>query len=317
MTNLEEASQNGVLQTDLCPVCSTKNEDWSGRCKVCSWYLPMKDHPSYELELSRAKQQFQMVDTFNQVLTNMQIQNKMLEKISFRMDGLEGEVNQLKEQRPATPSITQKYEYPPLPSILTTKDFDSAAKRKEWWKQLEDQWKKAFNVGVLQKNKDHQPNEEELTFILTSPVLRLVGPRGLHANLDFELTNLSGIRHLTNLTLLVCSHHAFSSLAGIEHLSQLQDLFVQSNKITHLKEVYYLPQLKKLYVNVNQITDLHPLEKLTNLEVLYCNYNQLSSLEGITPEHVELKEFYCLPNDKVKLTEIKRVEALEIKCRKG
>lgn len=316
MTKSAGESQNGVLKTPNCPVCQTANESNTTNCATCAWYFPLAGTPQYDIELSRATQQYQMMSTFKQMLQNTQQQNEMLGKINARMDGIEGEVNQIKQKTP-TPFIS-KYEYPPLSPILGTSDFDTEAKRLDWWTQLETQWKAAFNVVSLKKAKDYQPNDEEIEFVLTSPVLRFVGPRGLHANMDFELTNLSGIRHFKELFMLTFTQQAITSLAGIEHLENLKHLFVSGNYLKHLKEVHYLRQLEHLYANANQLEDIQPIVDLTSLATFYCNYNELVSLEGITANHTEkLKAFYCLPNEKITLSEIKRVEALDIKCGKG
>ena len=303
----------------VCPVCNTPSpSDNAQNCTTCGWYFPLKDTPQFQLELGRAKQQFQMVNSFNQMFQHMQIQSKMLEKISFRLDGLENEVNVIKENRPTRAIVQQKYEYPALDPIQKCEDFDTPEKRAEWWNGLEDQWKEAFKQGILQKSQYHELNDKDYAYILESPTARFVGPRGMHPNLNFELTNLSGLKHLSRLSILVASHQALTSLSGIEHLNKLTSLFINSNKLTSLKELYYLPQLQKLYCNVNQIVDLQPIEKLTNLETIYCCYNQLESLEGITAEHVgKLIEFVVLPNDRLKPNDIKEVEELGIFCKKG
>ena len=288
-------------------------------CGACGWFFAFKNHPQYAIELSRAKQQFQMVRTFNQVLQGMQVQSKMLEKISFRLDGLEGEVSSLKENIPLpAPVAQQAYEYPALEPIQKATDFDTAKKRQAWWTGLEAQWQKAFNQGVLQEANDYQPTDKELVYLLTAPTLRLVGPKAMHPSIDFELTNLSGIKHLTDLTMLIVSNNALVNLAGIEHLDKLMSLFVNANKLTNIRAVYYLPQLKELYLNVNQLTDIQPVAPLTNLTTLYCCYNRLTSFQGLTSAHVShLKAFTSLPNDEVSSQEIKRLEQLGINCKKG
>lgn len=316
----ENHTSNGLLKEkeQICPVCQTKNKIVATHCQVCAWYFQLANTPQYALELSRAKQQFQMINTFNQVLHGMKVQSKMLEKINFRLDGLENEMTVIKEQTLKEHTINQKYEYPVLAPIQKVVDFDTAEKRTAWWNDLEAQWQKAFNQAVLRKENEYQPTDEDIKYVLESPTLRLVGARGMHPSIDFELTNLSGVRHLTDLTFLVASHNALIDLKGIEHLEKLETLFVNANKLTSFKEVHYLPQLKKLYVNVNQLRDLHPIESLVNLEMLYCSYNRLTSLEGITTQHAQkLKEFTCLPNDGVTQKEVERIEAMSINCKKG
>jgi len=311
---------NGHLkeQGQECPVCQTKNELAVSNCKTCAWYFLLAETPQFELELSRAKQQFQMGNTFHQVLNEMKMQSKMLEKISCRLDGLENEVEQIKENKPVETSINKKYKYPKLAPIQKVADFDTTEKRTSWWKTLETQWKKAFNQVILRKEKNYTPSDEEIKYVLETPTLRLVGPSGMHPSIDFELTNLSGIRHLTDLTLLVLSQNALTNLEGIEHLKQLKTLFVNNNKLTHLKEVGYLPQLKQLYCNANQIVDILPIANLSKLTVLNCVYNCLNTLEGILPNHANtMKDFYCLPNDNIIQEEVFRVETMGIACKKG
>lgn len=318
MKKLEKDPKNSLVTINTCPVCNTRNELTKTNCTTCAWHFPLVATPQFDLELSRAKQQYQLMKTFNQMMQNAQNQNEMLEKINARMDDIEGKVNQIKKKTPANPSFTPQYEYPVLSSILGTNDFDTEVKRLGWWQQLESQWQAAFNMVSLKKAKEYQPNDEEIEYILTSPILRFVGPRGIFANMDFELTNLSGIRHFKDLTLLTFTQQAITNLEGIEHLQSLRHLFVSGCYLKNLKEVHYLPQLEHLYANVNQLEDIQTIEGLNNLVTFYCNYNELESLEGITTNHLEkLKAFYCLPNEKIPLSEIKRVEAMEIQCRKG
>lgn len=316
MEGIQKSDINSIQNS--CPVCTSKNETEVQNCATCGWYFPLKDSPHFAIELSRAKQQFQMISTFNQVLGGMQSQAKMLEKVSFRLDGLEGEMNHLKENKPVDTLLIQKYEYPVLKPIEKVADFNTKEKRQSWWYALEEQWKKAFNQAVLRKDDDYQPTDEELNYLLESPTIRMVGPRGMHPSIDFELTNLSGLKHLSELTLLVASHNALADLQGIEHLAKLECLFVNANKLTNLKEVFYLPLLKNLYCNVNQITDLHPIAFRKNLEVLNCQYNRLQNLEGLDMEHSsKLQEFVVLPNENLSEEELERVESHGIKCRKG
>lgn len=317
----ENPAPNGVLtkKEQICPVCQTKNESLATHCKTCVWYFQLDNRtPQYALELNRAKQQFQMVNTFNQVLHGMQAQTKVLEKISARLDGLEKEVTQLKENKPTKTVFTQKYEYPVLPPIQKVADFDTVEKRVTWWNTLEVQWKNAFNQAVLRKENEYAPTDEEIKYVLEAPILRLVGPKAMHPSIDFELTNLSGLQHLTDLTLLVLSQNALTNLEGIEHLENLKTLFINDNKLTDLKAVGYLLQLKKLYCHANQLQDIHPLESLINLELLNCSANHLLSFEGITAKHADkLRDFTGLPNDKVAKTAIEQIEAMGITCKKS
>ncbi len=322
MNPSEKITQNGTLEAHNCPVCNTSNELNNVHCTTCAWYFPLKDTPQYSIELSRAKQQFQMISSFNQVYQHMQIQSKVLEKMSFRLDGLEADMKRVKDQNfiIVNPELESETEYPKLEPIAMANSFDTAEKRKDWWENLEDQWKKAFNAAFLQKKETKDlPTDEELLDLFESPTFRAVGPRGMYPNITFELSNLSGIKHLTNLKYLFVTHGSLVNLNGIEHLSMVESLYVNSNKLTSVKPIYYLKKIKNLYINANQVNSIIPAKYLKNLTSFYCNYNKLVNLHGIIPDHKKtLKEFYCLPNEQLKLTEIKRIEeGLNIKCSKA
>lgn len=323
MNPSEKIGQNGTVETNACPVCNTPNELNNIHCTTCAWYFPLKGTPQFALELSRAKQQFQMVQSFNQVYQHMQIQSKVLEKMSFRLDGLEGEMKKVKEGNLA--SLSSNHEeaiinYPALKPIISVLDLKKPVERKKWWVNLEEQWQKAFNAAFFQKGEILDcPSDEELLDLFQATTFRSVGPRGMYPNLTFELTNLSGLIQLTSLEHLFVTHGALTSTEGVAHLKQLKSLFLNSNKLTDIKAVHYIKQLKSLYINANQLTSILPLQEVDNLEILYCNYNQLQNFSGITSKHEEnLKEFFCLPNDKVTTEIIKKFEDhTGIKCLKG
>lgn len=319
----EKANQNGTVEVQACPVCNSENEMASVHCKVCTWYFPLKETPQFALELSRAKQQFQMVQSFNQVYQHMQIQSKVLEKMSYRLDGMEADMKKVKDKNflIVNPEAGVEEEpYPALDPIKSVTEFKTLEEKKAWWNNLEEQWQKAFNAAFFQKGETTDtPNEDEFNDLFTSPTFRAVGPRGMYPNITFELTNLSGIHQLTNLEYLIVTHCALENVNGIEHLTKLNSLFCNSNKVTDIRAVHYIGNLTQLYCNANQLTSLLPLRSLTQLETIYCNYNQLQNFHGITQAHKEnLKDFYCLPNDQLDEKEIKRLEeGLNIKCKKG
>jgi len=316
-------SENGVHTEQDCPVCNTKNESTEQHCKTCAWYFPLKGTPQFALELSRAKQQFQMVQSFNQVYQHMQIQSKVLEKMSYRLDGMEADMQKVKDKNflVVNPEAgIEEAPYRELSPIKSVTEFTSLKEKEAWWNALEEQWQKAINASFFQKGENtNVPNEAEFTDLFNSPTIRVVGPRGMYPSITFELTNLSGIEQLTNLEFLIVTHCDLKNLTGIEHLSEVKSLFVNSNRLTDIRGVYYLKKLTAIYCNANQLTSILSLKSLTNLETIYCNYNQLSNFYGITQAHVEnLKDFYGLPNDQLDKKEIKRLEeGLEITCKKG
>jgi Leucine-rich repeat (LRR) protein len=190
----------------------------------------------------------------------------------------------------------------------------------DWWDQLEEQWKKAFNETVFQKGPSlDQPAAAELLHLLSTPTLRFAGPRAPYPNMSFELTNLSGLAAMAQLELLVVIYHRISSLDGIEGLRKVKQLFVYNNQLRSLDGIQNKFDLEMLYAQFNQISSLAPLRQLTKLRELYLSENQLSEIDGLNDNHTQhLQGFFVLPNQHLPDREVMRVEReLGIRCRRG
>jgi len=188
-------------------------------------------------------------------------------------------------------------------------------KKRSWWEQLEEQWKKAFNEAYLNKGPVTEiPSSEEIDLLLTAPVLRIVGPGGSSPNLSFTLTNCSGVSQLKEIGLLVLMNHEIRKLDGVERLSKLKSAYLSNNKLKSLRGLEKCTALEELFVNVNELTDLNILAKHPSLRVLNCAFNQIKAV----PLPPKIKELYCLPNDHLPDSEVIRIEQKEgIRCRKG
>jgi Leucine-rich repeat (LRR) protein len=186
---------------------------------------------------------------------------------------------------------------------------------RDWWDQLEPQWQEAFGVSVL-KHSD-EPNAAELDALYNMQTIRLAGPGAPFSNLPFELTNLSGIQGLPNLTIIIITHHKIRTIEVLRNLSQLKSLFLFNNSISSLEGIEGLWDLEQLYVQYNQITSIKPIEHLTNLREVYIHDNCIVSLDGLTEKHSDkLLTFVCRPNELLKQKEIIRAERdLGIICR--
>lgn len=187
------------------------------------------------------------------------------------------------------------------------------------WLALEPQWQQAFNQGFNNIIGTDIPNEQQLNELSKTTIIRLVGPTAQYPNVNFELTNLSGLVHLPLLELLVVTHHQVSSLEPISHLIHLKSLFVMNNRLESLSGIEELTHLEILYCQNNLIEELSPLEKLTNLKELSVSRNKLNSIDGITAAHEpKLDKFYVLPNEGLRDKDVMRFEReLGIRCRMG
>ena len=148
---------------------------------------------------------------------------------------------------------------------------------------MEPQWQEAFKVSVLKHSND--PNPAELDALYNMQTIRVAGPAAPFPNMPFELTNLSGIQHLSNLAIVIISHHKIVNIEVLRNLSQLKSLFLFNNSITSLEGIEGLTELEQLYVQCNQITSIKPIEQLINLKEFYINDNCIASLDGLKEKH--------------------------------
>ena len=91
--------------------------------------------------------------------------------------------------------------------MLLSDSINDTLKLQTWWLQLEPQWQMAFQETVL--GHKNAPTHDELQTIATLTVLRFVGPSAPYPNMSFELTNLSGLSHLSHLETIIVTHHNF------------------------------------------------------------------------------------------------------------
>ena len=176
-------------------------------------------------------------------------------------------------------------------------------RRSDWWDSLEEQWKKAFNDSVLSLgNITTKPSDENIQVIFNKTRIAV--------GYDFYgLTNLSGLKHLTNLTSLDCSGNQLSSLTGLENCINLTYLGCSNNQLSSLTELENCTNLKNLICGGNELSSLTGIENCTNLTFLRCTNNQLSSLTGLE-NCANLTTLWCSNNQLSNLEDIKNLTNL-------
>ncbi|WP_341228118.1 leucine-rich repeat domain-containing protein [uncultured Arcticibacterium sp.] len=184
-----------------------------------------------------------------------------------------------------------------------------------WWQSLSPLWKSAFNLTVLVKDESYVPSQTELKEILSLKVLRIVGPKGVHPNFDYHLEDLTGLKELKELEILVVTYHKIKKLDGIRESKNLRTLFIHDNEIEDLSPLKDLKLLNELYCHSNMIATLKPLRALSRLRVLFCSNNQISDFNGISEKHSELKSVTAMPNEKIGPKQIRELEDLNIFCK--
>jgi cold shock CspA family protein len=160
------------------------------------------------------------------------------------------------------------------PVVPMLDDFDTEDKRVNWWSKLEPQWKKAFNVLLGNQESMNKPIDKDMTRIIYLTKIDLDNTE--KQTLSFKLTNLSGIKHLTNINYLNVSGHNLENINGITKLVELEYLDCSHNKINTLNGLTYLEKL----------------------QVLICSHNQLraGNLKGMNYKLPLLKKLDCRSN---------------------
>ncbi len=179
------------------------------------------------------------------------------------------------------------------------------ARREEWWNDLEDQWKIAFNREInLSEDITYKPNDDEIKKILNT------------TNASFnrlDLTNLSGLECLLNLTDLDCSYNLLTNLEGLENLVNLKSLNCSYNNLTSLSGIGHLINLVKLDCYGNQLESIRELMSLNKIEKLDCSYNQIKNLWGLEGLNF-MTSLDCSYNNLTNLPKSRWFDLISLEC---
>ena len=100
-----------------------------------------------------------------------------------------------------------------------------------------------------------------------------------------NISNLTGLKHATNLTKLDLGKNAITNISVLAGLTNLTDLSLDFNNITDISVLSGLTNLIGLDLGYNAITDhsiLSGLTNLTRLDLRRTNTSDLSVLSGLT-----------------------------------
>lgn len=190
----------------------------------------------------------------------------------------------------------------------------------QWWKDLEGQWKLAYNEAVFGKGPILEPpkDDELMILLIRADALRFAGPLAAHPNMTTVLTNLSGLTPLYHLTYLSISNTRITSLIPLQRFIKLKHLFVYENKLNSLQGIENMVELESLYAQNNKIHNILPISNLTKLKTFYINGNQLHTAEGLNMGHEKhMKNLYILPNENLSQREIIRIQnEIGLLCKK-
>ena len=92
-----------------------------------------------------------------------------------------------------------------------------------------------------------------------------------------DITDLAGLEHCTNLTMLYLDHNHITDISPLSGLTNLTGLSLNNNQITDISPLSSLTNLTELYLGFNQIADISPLISLPILLEVNLKYNPLSA----------------------------------------
>ncbi len=107
--------------------------------------------------------------------------------------------------------------------------------------------------------------------ILRSEMMQLTELNALYQ----EITDITGLEHASNLTILRLTDNRIADLTPIAELYQLEQLSLAGTGINDISPLTGLTKLQVLYLLDNQIRDVSPLVNLTNLKHLYLSGNPI------------------------------------------
>ncbi len=129
-----------------------------------------------------------------------------------------------------------------------------------------------------------------------------------------DISNLSPLAGLTNLTRLFLEANSIADVAPLAGLTRLELLSLEANNITDVAPLAGLTRLELLSLSTNNITDVAPLAGLTNLRWLSLSTNNIADvapLAGLT----NLTRLYLYANsiaDVAPLAGLTRLELLSL-----
>ena len=95
------------------------------------------------------------------------------------------------------------------------------------------------------------------------------------------ISNLTGLEHATNLTVLKFDNNSISDISALANLTNLIALHLWRNSVSDLSPLAGLTKLTGLYLGGSSASDLSPLAGLTNLESLFLDSNGISNLSAL------------------------------------
>jgi len=116
-----------------------------------------------------------------------------------------------------------------FPEDAVAEYFDTPETRAAWWQQLDEQWKKALSVVSGEGETTELLADEKIQKLFKLEKLSFY--RTSRHRLSFKLSNLQGIRYLTNLLSINVRGHEIEDFISISSLTHLEQLNCSENGV--------------------------------------------------------------------------------------
>lgn len=149
-----------------------------------------------------------------------------------------------------------------------------------------------FNNLTLNYESDHPELYENLLKLKKLRVLEFSYFQGNYDESALDLSRLSGMEALEELSATYCSIYELSDPIDIPTLKKLN---VSMNAIADISGISALTGLEELDISYNEISDISPLAPLKELKYLNLDILPIKSLKGLE-DHNALKELIIRPS---------------------
>ena len=103
----------------------------------------------------------------------------------------------------------------------------------------------------------------------------------LNLGYNSNLSNISILGKLTNLTTLYLNNNNISDISSLDKLTNLRALHLNNNRISNISSLGKLTNLTNLILYYNNISDISSLNTLTNLTTLCLDNNNISDVSSL------------------------------------
>ncbi|MAE84737.1 MAG: hypothetical protein CMB80_18500 [Flammeovirgaceae bacterium] len=156
----------------------------------------------------------------------------------------------------------------------------------EWWDDLQEEWKKQFDLEKVDSYHLHQLIESQEVIVENSPV-----------------SSLSPLDKFINLRKVYLDKTGVTSLIDLTTHEKIEEIVCKNGPLMDLESIEEHYELKKLDISNTAVDDLRPLRDNRSLNHLNCSGTNIKNLKGI-------EELYSLNYLDISNTRVWRMDRL-------